>query len=200
MSGAEDRVRSGDPPMGGQAGPRNHRWGRVGAVTVGLVVLVPLLSFGLGRDPRLIQTVLDGRRAPDFTLRTLDGTGTVRLSDFRGQVVVVNFWASWCAECRLEAPALEAAWERYRDGGVVVFGIAYQDTPSAALAFAAEAGKTYPLLSDPGSETALAYGVYGIPETFFIGPDGRIASKRIGAVSYDLLTQWISRLVQEDRQ
>jgi cytochrome c biogenesis protein CcmG/thiol:disulfide interchange protein DsbE len=167
----------------------------VAAVVAAVGLLTSLLAFGLSRDPTVIRSPLIGRKAPDFTLRTLDGRGTIHLSDFRGQVVVVNFWASWCAACREEHPNLLAAWERYRDHGVVLLGIDYQDSRGAALGYMAELGGDWPVLDDPGGRTAIAYGVYGVPETFFIGRDGVIAHKRIGAASYELLTEQIQRLL-----
>jgi cytochrome c biogenesis protein CcmG/thiol:disulfide interchange protein DsbE len=174
---------------------RWSRWIFVAVVVAGVGLLTSLFAFGLSRDPTVIRSPLIGRRAPDFTLRTLDSGGTIRLSDFRGQVVVVNFWASWCAACREEHPNLVAAWERYRDRGVVLLGIDYQDSRAAALAYMAELGGDWPVLDDPGGRTAIAYGVYGVPETFFIGRDGVIAYKRVGASSYQLLTDQIHRLL-----
>lgn len=162
------------------------------AVVVGLTAL---FAFGLRRDPSAIRSVLVGRRAPNFTLRTIDGGQTVSLADLRGQVVVVNFWASWCAACRKEHPNLLAAWTRYRDQGVVVVGIVYQDTPAAAMAYMRELGGDWPTVMDPGGRTALDYGVYLIPETFFIAPDGTVAFKQDGYSSYDVLVDNISRLL-----
>ncbi|MGQ0669053.1 MAG: TlpA family protein disulfide reductase [Actinomycetota bacterium] len=172
-----------------------RRWLAVGAVAVVVGALSLPLDVGLGRDPTLVRSVLVDRAAPKFTLGTVDGSTTVALSCLRGQVVVVNFWASWCAECRAEAPALQAAWERYRDRGVVILGVSYQDSVDGSLAFAAEFGKTYPLLSDADSGTAVAYGVTGIPETFFIDRRGRIAERVIGPVTYELLTKRIDALL-----
>ena len=172
-----------------------RRWATLGAVIGGVTLLTALFAFGLGRDPSVIRSPLVGRRAPDFTLRTLDGSRTVRLSELRGQVVVLNFWASWCAACREEHPSLRAAWERYRDKGMVLVGIDFQDRKQPALAFAREMGGDWPLVEDPGGRTALDYGVYGVPETFFIGRDGVVSYKRIGASSYELLTDQIQRLL-----
>jgi cytochrome c biogenesis protein CcmG/thiol:disulfide interchange protein DsbE len=162
---------------------------------VAITLVTALFSFGLGRDPNFLRSPLVGRAAPTFLLPTLDGSGTLRLSQLQGQVVVVNFWASWCTACRIEHPALMAAWDRFRDQGVIFLGIDFQDATASALAYRAERGGDWPLLSDPGSRTALDYGVYGIPETFFIGPDGRVAYKQVGPVSYSLLVDQISRLL-----
>jgi cytochrome c biogenesis protein CcmG/thiol:disulfide interchange protein DsbE len=193
------------PGQSGPPGPDGGRHRRRGLLPLGMVVAVvalvaALLSFGLGRDPTAIRSPLVGRPAPDFALRTLDGAGSVRLADLRGQVVVLNFWASWCSDCRVEQPALDAAWDRFRDAGVVLVGVDFQDSPSDAIAYVAETRTTWPVLADPGSHTALAYGVYGIPETFFIGPDGRVQAKRVGALSYDQLVQEISRLLRREPQ
>ena len=180
------------------SGPASRRpWLIAGAVVAAVVLLGSLLSFGLSRDPAVIRSPLIGRPAPDFALRTLDDSLTIRLSDLRGQVVVINFWASWCRDCRVEHPALTAAWQRYRDSGAVVLGVAFQDQKQDSTAFARELAIDYPLLQDPDSRTALAYGVYGIPETFFVSPDGRVAHKHIGAVPYEVLTGQITRLLNQ---
>jgi cytochrome c biogenesis protein CcmG, thiol:disulfide interchange protein DsbE len=147
------------------------------AVVAAVALAAWLLSAGLQRDPTAIRSPLLGRPAPDFALRTLEGDRTVRLGELRGQVVVVNFWASWCAECRVEHPALSAAWDRFRDAGVVLVGVDFQDNHPSALAYLAGTGTGWPVVADPGSRTALAYGVYGVPETFVIGPDGRVISR-----------------------
>jgi cytochrome c biogenesis protein CcmG, thiol:disulfide interchange protein DsbE len=172
-------------------------WRRVAVVLASTVGITAILGFGFTRDPRDIRSSLIGRPAPDFALRTLDGSEVVRLSHLRGQVVVINFWASWCAECRVEHPDLQAAWQRYRDRGVVLVGIPFQDSPDDSRRYAAELGGDWPLLVDPGSETGLAYGVYGVPETVFVGPDGTIAGKVIGPVTFEALSRGINGLLEE---
>jgi cytochrome c biogenesis protein CcmG/thiol:disulfide interchange protein DsbE len=183
----------------GTTGPRRrrNRWIVLGAVVASIGVLTALLGFGLSRDPTVIRSPLIGRAAPDFSLRTLDGDRTVDLADLRGQVVVINFWASWCRECRVEHGALAAAWDRYRDQRVVLVGIAFQDRAAASRAYVGELGGDWPQLVDPGERTALAYGVYGVPETFVIGPDGRVAAKWVSSVTYPWLTEQIERLLPE---
>ena len=188
------------PPAGAAGGQgRPRRALLLGAVVAAVALAAWLLSTGLQRDPTAIRSPLLGRPAPDFALRTLDGDRTVRLGDLRGRVVVVNFWASWCAECRVEHPALSAAWNRFRDAGVVLVGVDFQDDHPSALAYLAGTRASWPVVADPGSRTALAYGVYGIPETFFIGPDGRIAAKQVGPVTYDQLVREITRLLPGGR-
>ena len=170
-------------------GRRNRpRWRLVAIVVAPLLLFALLLASGLGRDPRELPSELEGDPAPAFSLPRLDDEGTIDLSDLEGQVVVLNFWASWCVPCREEHPALAAAWGRYRERGVVLVGVLFEDTVEGALAFRDELGGDWPLVTDPGARTAIAYGVYGIPETFVIAPDGTISAKTTGAVTYDWLT------------
>jgi cytochrome c biogenesis protein CcmG/thiol:disulfide interchange protein DsbE len=150
-----------------------------------------LLGSGLGKDPRALPSELISRPAPDLNLPQLAGAGSVRLADLRGQVVVVNFWASWCAECVTEHPALLAAWQRYRERGVVFVGVVFEDTAPAATDFMDRMGGDWPVVLDGDSATALDYGVFGVPETFVIAPDGTIADKQVGEVSYEWLIERI---------
>ena len=161
--------------------------------TVGLLTV--LFAFGLGRDPTQLRSNLIGRPAPGFDLPGLNGGAGIDLAGLRGQVVVVNFFASWCVECRVEHDDLAAAWERYRDQGVVFVGIPFQDQPAASRRFATELKMDWPLLSDPQSSTALRFGVYGVPETYLIGRDGTLQYRYAGPVDYGSLTDRISRLL-----
>jgi cytochrome c biogenesis protein CcmG, thiol:disulfide interchange protein DsbE len=171
------------------------RWPRVAAASAVAVAFVALLASGFGRDPRALPSALGGERAPDFALRDMDTGELLRLRDLRGQVVVLNFWASWCAACREEHPNFVAAWDRYRDRGVTFVGVLFEDDVGSARAYMEELGGDWPSLVDPGSRTAIDYGVYGVPETFFIAPDGTIAYKQVGATSYQQLISWIERLL-----
>jgi cytochrome c biogenesis protein CcmG/thiol:disulfide interchange protein DsbE len=136
-----------------------------------------------------------GREAPDFTISLLD-RGELTLRELRGKIVVMNFWASWCyPACWNEAPKLEAAWRRYKDQGVVLVGIVYQDTEGNAKDFIAKHGKTYPNGMDVRSRIAIEYGVYGVPETFFIDREGKVAYKNIGEISMETLVTKIETLL-----
>lgn len=127
------------------------------------------------------------RSAHDFALPALDG-GTIRLSDLRGKVVFLNFWASWCPPCRAEARTLEAAWRKYREQGAVFVGVNIQDKEESARAFLEEFGITYPNGIDRGARIAIEYGVWGLPETFFIDRDGRITYKHVGSLGWQTIT------------
>src|SRR5689334_17611500 len=145
---------------------RRGRWILIGSVIGVSSLLTALFAFGLSRNPTEVQSVLLGRPAPDFALTGMGDGPTVRLSSLRGQVVVVNFWASWCADCRVEHAGLVAAWRRFQDQGVVFLGIPFEDTAGQAVAYQRQLGGGWPQLLDANSETAVAFGVYGVPETF----------------------------------
>lgn len=157
------------------SGPRRRLWVFAGALVV-IVALLGLLTMGLrraGSGPEI------GQPAPDFTLSLYDG-GELTLSDLRGQVVVINFWASWCDPCRDEAPTLERVWREYKDRGVVFIGVDYVDVESSARAYLAEFNVTYPNGLDQGQRIARAYRIRGVPETFFIDKAGKLAPIIVG--------------------
>lgn len=186
-----------DEPEQQSARSRRPRGLLAGFVLIPVLAFTLLLASGLGRDPRELPSELVGRRAPTFTLPRLGGGGQVDLASLRGQVVVVNFWASWCLACREEHPDLLTAWERYRERGLVLVGVDYEDTEAAALAYAEEMGGDWPLVTDPGSRAAIAYGVFGVPETLVIAPDGSITAKKVGAVTYEWLTREIESALRQ---
>lgn len=162
--------------------------GRRLLITVIVILpLIGLLAYGFSRDPRYIPSPLIGRQAQPFTLTLFDGKN-ISLSDLRGKVVFLNFWASWCPPCRAEARDLEAAWQRVKNDDIVFLGIDIQDTEEAALAFIKEFNITYPNGRDASGKIAIDYGVWGIPETFFLDPQGRITYKHVGALGSAIIT------------
>ncbi|MBI3456171.1 MAG: TlpA family protein disulfide reductase [Candidatus Rokubacteria bacterium] len=147
------------------------------------VPVLVLLGYGFRTDPRAIPSPLVGRRAPAFALTTFEGK-PMSLDAYRGQVVVLNFWASWCyPACYEEAPVLESGWRAYRERGVVVLGVDIQDTEEPARRFIQQFGLTFPQAPDPQGKVSIDYGVYGVPETFVIDRDGWIRAKHVGAVT-----------------
>src|SRR6266542_2008492 len=169
--------------------PRRWHWGwwLVGAVVTGLLTLVAF---------RLYQAQagqVSTGKAPDFTLALYDGNA-FRLSEQRGKVVMIDFWASWCIPCREEARRLEALWQAYRDHGVGLVGIAYADTDKEARAFINEFGITYPNGPDLGTRIAQAYRIRGVPETFFVDKCGRVRDLIIGPALEARLRQTLDAL------
>jgi cytochrome c biogenesis protein CcmG/thiol:disulfide interchange protein DsbE len=130
----------------------------------------------------LVDSPLLGEQAPAFELAPLEGGEPVALADLEGDIVVVNFFASWCLECRNEHDAITSTADAFADEGVTFVQIGYQESPPASLDYLELAGRSEAAfyLADPGSRTAIAYGVFGIPETFFIDPDGVVVGKIIG--------------------
>jgi cytochrome c biogenesis protein CcmG/thiol:disulfide interchange protein DsbE len=157
--------------------------------------IVALLAFGFGRDPGAISSPLVQHTAPTFTLRTLNNTW-FSLASMRGRPVVLNFWASWCVGCKLEHPYLVDAWRWYHPLGIEFVGVVYEDTASDAKAFLKVRGGGWPNLRDPGQRTAIDFGVFGIPETFFIDRRGIVRYKAIGPVTQELLDAQIQHLLK----
>ena len=154
-------------------------------------------AFGtrFGTDPGVVDSPLIGRPAPDVTLPYLERDGELSLADLRGDVVVVNFWASWCVPCREEHDDLVTAAARYEDRDVTFVGIVYQDRPEQAIAFLDELGRGYDHLIDPGSRAAIDFGVFGVPETFFIDRDGTVVAKVVGISDLALLSETIETII-----
>ena len=157
------------------------KWAGI-AIAAAAVLFSVVLASRFGSDPGLVDSPLIGQDAPSLELPTLDGSGSVSTEDWEGSVVVVNFFASWCLECRKEHADLVATADAFADRGVQFVQIGYQEDSDDTLGWLADAGtsETTLYLSDPGSRAAIAYGVFGIPETFFIDADGVVVGKIIG--------------------
>jgi cytochrome c biogenesis protein CcmG, thiol:disulfide interchange protein DsbE len=155
-----------------------------------------LLASQVGNRPTV------GALAPDFSMRLnpeyRGGLGeSVRLSELRGRVVVINFWASWCLECRKEAPGLETMYRRYKDRGVVLLGVDYLDTEAAALAYLREYDTTYPVGIDLPQQIARTYRIAGVPETFVMDRAGIIRYVAIQRVTESELEMVVEPLLAE---
>jgi cytochrome c biogenesis protein CcmG/thiol:disulfide interchange protein DsbE len=174
-------------------------WTRV-AVWGTIVVILAFLGWGLLKRSESRPEV--GDEAPNFTLQLFDGyydefqDGKVTLVDLRGRVVVINFWASWCVECRVEAKELEETWLDYRDEGVVFIGVDFDDTEVKAIGYLKEFGITYPNgLDGRGQITDSTYHITGVPETFVVDPTGKIVLVKIGPFQPGELRRTIEELL-----
>lgn len=160
------------------------RWLRLAGLLVAAATLIfaVVLASRFGTDPGLVESPLIGQPAPEFELPTLDGTDSVTLAQLRGNVVVINFFASWCLQCRDEHDDLVATASAFSDRGVRFVQIGYQEDPVSSLRYLEQAGasEVTAYLADADGRTAIAYGVFGIPETFFVESDGTVVGKIIG--------------------
>jgi cytochrome c biogenesis protein CcmG/thiol:disulfide interchange protein DsbE len=169
-------------------------------ITLGTVVLLAgialvalVVAMQLARQTR---GPLESGTAPDFRVTTFDGQ-EIALSGLRGQIVVVNFWASWCEPCKEEAPHLEAVWQTYRERGVVVLGIAWSDVEADTRAFIADFDLTYPNAPDIGTRIGDDYLIRAVPETYIIDREGQVVERLIGntRVNVTYLSSVIDRLL-----
>ncbi|MEK6587627.1 MAG: TlpA disulfide reductase family protein [Chloroflexota bacterium] len=160
-------------------------------IAVWAAVLGVLVLLGFGQIRAQQGPVGIGGRAPEFTLSAFDGK-QVSTADLQGQVIVVNFWASWCKPCEQEARELELAYQQYKDQGVAFLGVDYVDTERGALAYLERLAITYPNGPDLGTRISQAFRIRGVPETYVIGADGRIAAVQIGP--YDSLESVLAHI------
>ena len=177
-----------------QAPPGPRRW-KAGIIVTFAVMLaiLGLLAWGLKKSqagPR------DSGKAPDFTLTGYDGR-TVTLSQLRGQVVIINFWASWCLPCREEAAYLEQTWRKYKDRGVVFIGVDYVDTEKEARAYIKEFDITYINGPDLGTQISQSFNIKGVPETYYVDKRGVLRGVNIGPLKSPQLDQKIDELLAE---
>lgn len=156
-----------------------------------------LLGWGmLNKQPitGLSGITMVNRPAPDFTLTTFEGTA-ISLEDLRGKPVVINFWASWCPPCRIEAPLIERTWREYKNRGLIFLGVNIQDRKEDALNYIREFDITYPNGPDPTGEISIDYGVSGLPVTFFVSSKGEIVRRWVGAIEKSVLISSIEEIM-----
>lgn len=158
----------------------------VGAILA--AALIGVLFVGLGKNPSEIRSPLIGKPAPTFALREV-GTGrTIDLAELKGKPVVLNFWATWCNPCWEEHPVLVANARRL-EPQVQFLGVVFQDTEEKILSFLQQRGSGYPTVVDDKGKTAIAYGIGGVPETYFLDKNGVIVAKFNGPMTTDDLQE-----------
>lgn len=173
------------------------------SIVVWIVVLGLLALLGWGLVQSTAPRPEIGEMAPEFNLEFFDGyewdgKTAASLDDMKGQIVVMNFWASWCVECRVETDELEAAWQKYADQGVVFVGVAYADVEPNSIEYMEEFDVSFPHAPDLGTRISNAYEITGVPETFIIDQNGEIAHVQIGPISSSTLDSVIDRLLAKE--
>lgn len=159
-------------------------------VATGLPNLAEATTRGVNNANRGLEP---GQFAPDFAMQYADGTRSL-LSDWQGQPVVLNFWATWCAPCREEMPEFVAVHDQYKDDGLVIVGVNAQETASQAAQFMGEYGMAFPVVLDTRGDVQQLYNVRGLPTTVFIDRDGRIVDRWAGLLDRQLLEEYLAEM------
>jgi cytochrome c biogenesis protein CcmG, thiol:disulfide interchange protein DsbE len=173
------------------------------AAMLAVAAVLAILTYGVtssGHSETIDDALAEGRSvpAPALTLPRLEGDASASLSDYRGRVVVLNFWASWCVPCREESPLLQRWHERIRSQGGTVLGVNVLDVRSDALAFMREYRLAYPMLRDGSGDSGRAFGLVGYPETFIIDRRGRIVAVTRGPVDGAALRRHVLPLLEDN--
>jgi cytochrome c biogenesis protein CcmG/thiol:disulfide interchange protein DsbE len=175
--------------------PKRNRLGIIAIVGI-VVIFIGILAFGM----KNAAVDRPDDTAPNFEMQFFNGyewenQPTASLSDYQGRPVVLNFWASWCVECRVEADLLEETWQAYRDDGVVFLGVAYIDVEPRSLEYLEEFDITYPNAPDLRSQISSKYDITGVPETFFINQAGEVVHIQLGPVNQTMLTGLLDQML-----
>jgi cytochrome c biogenesis protein CcmG, thiol:disulfide interchange protein DsbE len=181
----------------GVDGPPRPRF-NTRVLVMGAVVVLPLLVIlvlNIDRNPHSVRSPLVGREAPPFSLVPVGGGPSVSLESLRGRPAVLNFWATWCVPCFQEHAALTSA-ARTMGHDVQFLGIVYQDEEEGIQAYLRRQGQAYPSLMDSDGKVAIAYGVFGVPETYFIDGNGRITDKYVGPLDPPTIATLVARASQ----
>lgn len=170
-------------------------WKRRTMALVTAITAMLVLALALRPGGAADREIVPGMAAPDFSLSTLDGK-QLSLGDLRGKYVVLNFWATWCPPCRAEMPALQAAYEQYRDQGLVVVGVNLDESPVAIASFTEKIGIGFPIVLDRGLKVTERYRILPLPTTFFIGPDGVVQDRWQGEMQPELVDELVRTLLE----
>ncbi len=165
-------------------------------LVVGLIALFALFLKGLGGDPRSIPTVLIGTTAPTFAGPDVESGKTLSLDQYKGKVVLLNFWASWCYECKVEHNDILRLHQQFKDNpDFVMLGVNYQDELPNAKEYLKTYGSSFQHVRDIKGTMAIDYGVYGVPETFVIDQQGIIRHKWVGPIVGQVYTNLTEQVI-----
>ena len=153
-------------------------------ILLSLFILVVSLSSIAQQAGKGLTQLPDRPQAPDFVLADIDGN-QYRLSDYRGQVVIINFWATWCPPCRAEMPSMQRAWQQLEKEGILMLGINVGEDEDTIFQFTANYPVEFPLLMDQDSRVINQWPVRGLPTTFVMSPEGKITYRAIGGREWD---------------
>jgi cytochrome c biogenesis protein CcmG/thiol:disulfide interchange protein DsbE len=166
-------------------------------IPLAILGLVVVFYHGLYGNPSYIPPVIVNTPAPDFVAPELYKSTEIRFSDYKGKVVVLNFWASWCTECALEHPSLLEINQRYKgDSRFVMLGVNYQDKVDLAHAYLEKYGNNFTHVRDFSGKISIDYGIYGVPETFVIDKAGMIRHKSIGPIIGESYTNLVEKIIE----
>jgi thiol-disulfide isomerase/thioredoxin len=169
-----------------------RRWWKRVAILLALGLALAACGGAGGGVP---EGISEGRRGPDFSLEALGG-GEVTLSDHRGDVVLINFWATWCAPCRAEIPAIEAVHQARQNDGFVVLGVNYQESRDVVEPFARELAISYPVLLDESGRVMETYRAIGLPMSILVDREGIIQVRHAGVLTESQLESYLDDLLQ----
>lgn len=172
--------------------------GLLAGLALGIVLLFgvpdsPPTGFQSGRPAATDNPIRDlkGSAAPAFSTQLADGS-TISLSDYAGQVLLLNFWATWCAPCEVEMPLLQQRYNEWQDQGLIILGVNFDEPADQVAAYGREQGIEFPLLLDPGGEIQQLYQIRGYPTTYFIDRQGTIQDIYIGLLSEKTIDEWLA--------
>ncbi|MCU9613749.1 thiol-disulfide oxidoreductase ResA [Caldibacillus lycopersici] len=155
------------------------------------VAIIYTLYANFTKDDRKVAAV--GDKAPDFVLTDLDGK-EYKLSDYKGKGVFLNFWGTYCKPCKKEMPYVDNQYKKYKEQGVEVLAVNVGETDLAIETFANQYGLSFPIVVDEDAEVQEAYGIYPLPATFLINPDGKIVKYITGEMNEQMVQQYMEMI------
>jgi cytochrome c biogenesis protein CcmG/thiol:disulfide interchange protein DsbE len=168
---------------------------QLGVFACGLIGFLAFIGLGLSLHTAQVNPS-NNVDMQNITVTTFDNQ-TYKLSDYQGKIVVINFWASWAKPCEEEAADLERVWQEYKDSGVIFFGLDYVDTEPEAKAYISKWGITYPNGPDVGTRISQAFGTKGVPETYILDRNGKVAKILVGPIDHATLSAIIRQLLEK---